>query len=55
MLDRPLSKVPPEPSADGEAAERVRLHEALREAWAGARSGESISGEELLRDLAAEE
>jgi hypothetical protein len=55
MLDRPVSKVPPETSADVEAAEVARLHEALREAWAGARSGESISGEELLHDLAAEE
>lgn len=50
-----MSKVPPEPSVDVEAAERTRLHEALREAWASARSGESISGEELLHDLAAEE
>lgn len=58
MLDRPLSKVPPEPSGDVDSvdsAERARLHEALREAWAGAKSGGSISGDELLRDLAADE
>jgi hypothetical protein len=55
MLDRPLSKAPPEPPSDGDAGERDRLHEALREAWAGAKSGGSISGDELLRDLAAEE
>ena len=55
MLDRPVSKVPPEASVEHDAIERARLHEALREAWAGARSEESVSGEELLRDLAAEE
>lgn len=55
MLDRPLGNVPPEASVDHDAIERARLHEALREAWAGAGSEESISGEELLRDLAAEE
>ncbi len=55
MLDRPVSSVPPEASVEHDAIERARLHEALREAWAGARSEESISGEELLRDLAAEE
>ncbi len=55
MLDRPVSNVPPEPSPDGDAAERARLHEALREAWAGAKSGGSSSGDELLRDLASDE
>lgn len=55
MLDHPPSKVSPEPTSDGDAAERARLHEALREAWAGTKSGGSISGDELLRDLAAEE
>ncbi len=55
MLDRSLGSGVPPVSVDPEASERARLHEALREAWIGARSDESISGEELLRDLAAEE
>ena len=55
MLDRPVSSVPPEASVEHDASERARLHEALREAWAGARSEESVSGEELLRELTAEE
>ncbi|MEP7121565.1 MAG: hypothetical protein ABJE95_11665 [Byssovorax sp.] len=50
-----MSHVPPAPISDGDAAERARLHEALREAWAGAKSEGSISGEELLRDLAVED
>jgi hypothetical protein len=55
MLDRSVSQVPPEPSGDVDAAERARMHEALRDAWAGAKSGGSISGDELLRDLASDD
>jgi hypothetical protein len=55
MLDRPLRNVPSEPSPDADDAERARLHEALREAWTSAKSTGSISGDELLRDLASDD
>ena len=35
--------------------ERARLHAALREAWASARAGQTMSAEELLHELAARE
>lgn len=48
-----LAQVDTEDELDEE--ERARLHDALREAWEGARAGQTISAEEFLRSLDAEE
>ena len=51
LKDRPAV----DPRDDQDESERARLHTALHEAWASARAGETVSAEELLDELAAEE
>lgn len=44
-----------DPGDQLDEAERARLHEALKASWASARAGRTISAEELLERLDADE